>query len=310
MSSLNDQEQDGSVTVFAADKPDLATSRRNFLAGMRTAATIGALAGIGVAMSSKSALATLADELADCNQYPIGGGRIACKVFVCKKNGYPGDCFLHTLCFLSGTNILTPGGEVRIDDLRIGDFVSTVTGESQPIKWIGRMRRKNEHGWLSDALPVRIVRSAFADGTPHRDLYISQSHAVYLGGMLISAVSLVNGSTIALVRPESDVLDYFQIELESHNALFAEGAPCESFLVAPGRHEAFDNYQEYVDLFGPVTNTFMLPFAPVASYNGRKGELKSRLRSMISPVMDIRQPVDRIRDELEVRASRLQANAA
>src|SRR5262249_33777905 len=41
-------------------------------------------------------------------------------------------------CFLRGTAIKTPDGEVRIEDLKIGDLVETVRGKAMTVKWIGR----------------------------------------------------------------------------------------------------------------------------------------------------------------------------
>ena len=40
---------------------------------------------------------------------------------------------------------------------------------------------------------------------------------------------------------------------------------------------------------------------PAVSYGGERGELKSRLRSAISPWLDRREPIDVIRDRLEER---------
>ena len=41
-------------------------------------------------------------------------------------------------CFTSGTAILTPGGDVLIDELCVGDLVVTADNGPQPIRWIGK----------------------------------------------------------------------------------------------------------------------------------------------------------------------------
>ena len=305
MSNDNDVEKNA-LAAFAADKPSLTTSRRHFLAGMRTLATAGVLAGAGIAAGLKTAEAQTQDQL--CDRFPSlprCSGQLPDRI--CRRFPSLPRC----ICFVSNTLILTPQGEVKIDDLRIGDLVTTVTGETKPIKWIAKLRFEKQHAktWRHDVRPVRIAKDALGEGMPRRDLYLSQSHMVYLGGMLISAASLLNGKTIAVVHPEGELLEYFHLELDSHRVVLAEGAPCESLLVGAHSRERFDNYQDYLDRYGPVSNRLMLPFAPVASLNGRKGELKSRLRSMIAPVVDVRRPVDIVRDHLEVRAIRLKAAA-
>jgi hypothetical protein len=52
-------------------------------------------------------------------------------------HGDPLDPF--ACCYLRGTRVLTPDGERKIEDLKIGDAVVTRSGATQ-VKWIGRRR--------------------------------------------------------------------------------------------------------------------------------------------------------------------------
>src|SRR5262245_61629365 len=107
------------------------------------------------------------------------------------------------VCYVQRTCIRTPEGERRIEDLKIGDLVVTFSGESKPIKWIGRQQfKKSSELWPTDFEPVRINRFALDERTPHRDLYLSPNHAIYIDGVLIPAKYLINGLNITQCAPE------------------------------------------------------------------------------------------------------------
>ncbi|MEK1929741.1 MAG: Hint domain-containing protein [Pararhizobium sp.] len=56
---------------------------------------------------------------------------------------------------------MTPTGEVRIEDLQIGDHVETVRGEAMAVKWIGRhLYKRSGPSWNDSVLPIRIWRHA------------------------------------------------------------------------------------------------------------------------------------------------------
>ena len=110
-------------------------------------------------------------------------------------------------CFLRGTQVWTPCGESRVEDLRVNDLVVTSSGEAKPIQWVWRRRFERQFGqkWGEQIAPIRVARSALGPNTPHRDLYLSRYHCLYLDGVLIPAVDLINNSSIARVddrRPE------------------------------------------------------------------------------------------------------------
>ncbi|MGB8899976.1 MAG: Hint domain-containing protein [Methylocella sp.] len=83
--------------------------------------------------------------------------------------------------------------------------------------------------WVKKMLPVRVARSALGLDVPCADLYVTKEHALLIDGVLVTAGSLINGTTITVYDPrELDELEFFHIKLELHNAIYAEGTPCET----------------------------------------------------------------------------------
>ena len=95
----------------------------------------------------------------------------------------------------------------------------------------------------------------------------------------MQAGDLVNGTSITFeTSDDRDTLDFFNIELERNDILDAQGAFCES-------------------LYRPASERC----APLLGFDGGRSQLRSRLRSVASLVVDRRQPIDIIRDKLEER---------
>jgi len=212
-------------------------------------------------------------------------------------------------CFLKGTRIRTAEGERKVENLAIGDLLPTVFGGVRPIQWLGYYPYKKSdpsRPWVKDALPVRIARSALASNVPDADLYVTKWHALFIDGALVPVENLINDTTITLYEArEYEELEYFHIKLESHDVIYAEGAPCETLLHVD---EGAVNFAEYFRRYGAPEKEEV---SCVPRYNsGRRWELKSRFRSAVSPWLDFRQKIDVIRDRVEERGIALSRQSA
>ncbi|HEX4261609.1 MAG TPA: Hint domain-containing protein [Acetobacteraceae bacterium] len=140
-----------------------------------------------------------------------------------------GGTRIDLLCFLRGTRIATPAGEVPVEALRAGDLVLTLPDRAPlPVRWIGLGRHLVSGASGAAAAPVVVRAGALEPGVPIRDLRVSRGHALFLDDVLIPVENLVNGSSIAFDdRPQ--VVELFHVELDHHAVLLADGAPAESF---------------------------------------------------------------------------------
>ncbi len=139
-------------------------------------------------------------------------------------------------CFCTGTHIRTPEGDVPVEALAAGQSVLTSAGEAKPIRWIGhRSINIARHPEPEMVRPIRIAAGALADGLPARDLLVSPDHAMLVDGVLIPARLLVNHRSIT-EEIRAAATTYFHVELDSHDIIFAEGVPTESYLDTGNRN--------------------------------------------------------------------------
>ena len=206
-------------------------------------------------------------------------------------------------CFLRGTRILTPKGEVKVEDLTVGDLVTTIDGTAKAIKWIGSWSLTNTavERWPGELLPVKVSRSALAQLIPHTDLFLSPFHSVYMDGLLIPVRNLVNGRSIVHCSAvDFHTIEYFHVVLMGHDVIFSEGAPTET-LLADATYDDFHTLPDRRCADAPRNVHQLKPFAPTMPAN-RSAVIRSRLRSAMSPWIDRRQPGDVIWERLAERA--------
>lgn len=187
------------------------------------------------------------------------------------------------VCFARGTCILTAEGYRPVETLATGELVSARFAGLCPIQDVTSFtltRTGPNASWAGASRPVRVRAGALGDNSPAQDLVLTASHSVFTDGVLVPVVNLVNGTSIVFeAADDQETIDFFHIALARHDVLDAQGAPCESW-----RDAAVEE-----------------PCAPMLSFYGGRDELRSRLRSAASIIVDRRMPLDIIRDNLEER---------
>ena len=153
---------------------------------------------------------------------------------------YNGVFGLPIPCYVKGTLILTFRDYVPIEDLVEGDMIVSHgsihafrcrTGfRFRPIVWKGHF---TAHGLDDGSRPICIKKDAFGRNKPFCDLYVSPGHRILVGGRMLTAHELLNGSTV--VPHECDEVTYYHIELDRHAVIIANGIAAESYVDVDNR---------------------------------------------------------------------------
>jgi len=212
-------------------------------------------------------------------------------------------------CLLKGTKISTPLGYCPVQELQIGDRVHTLSGH-KAVKWIGynKFTKEKDRAWQDSVMPIRVARFAIDDHSPHSDLYLSPLHCIFLNEVLIPVKYLINGTSVAQGAPsDMSAIEYYHIELDTHEVLYAEGALVESFFDGDSEREHFSNFVQYERLYGVERRPRMTPFAPILAYRNRRQKVEGMARSLMSNIVDLRDQIQIARDQIAMRAEAMLA---
>ncbi|MEM1238022.1 MAG: Hint domain-containing protein [Pseudomonadota bacterium] len=169
------------------------------------------------------------------------------------------------ICFTEGTGILTPNGEVPVEELVAGDTVVTKDSGAMTVRWIGQ-RRFVGLGPVHDSVqPVAIRANAFGPDVPERDTMLSGNHSVladhwktslYFADdeVLVRAKALLNGDFA--FTASLPTVTYFHVLLDQHSLVRANGMWCESLFLGSECMEMLTPYNRTVvfDLFPGVSS--------------------------------------------------------
>lgn len=134
-------------------------------------------------------------------------------------------------CFVEGTYILTPTGEVPVETLRTGDLVETLDHGPQVIRWIGSTTRDAQGVFA----PILFRTGVLGN---HRPLRVSPQHRMLVTGwqaellfgeeqVLVPAKAFLSDGSATYQR--GGQVTYFHLVFDRHEIVFSDGAPSESY---------------------------------------------------------------------------------
>ena len=148
-------------------------------------------------------------------------------------------------CFLSGTRILTPLGQRRVETLEDYDDVLTSDGRSVRVKIHKTCISKTD----SDTAPFLIPRNAFSHNVPDEDLHISGLHAVQDSNAMWQfpmGLAIQNTCNVTQHLPGRSVT-YYHLECPNYytDNIVANNVVTESFRNRQGKIGITYEYCEY-----------------------------------------------------------------
>ncbi len=146
-------------------------------------------------------------------------------------------------CFVAGTRIATPGGDVPVERLRAGDLVTTLDRGPQPLRWTGAADRTAQGRDAPVAISAGALGSHEAQelSPNHRVLLRSAASEMLFGAaeILVKAKDLENGTTIRR-REDGAPVSYVHLLFDQHEIVVANGLPSESYHPGTETLDSFD----------------------------------------------------------------------
>jgi len=142
-------------------------------------------------------------------------------------------------CFTPGTKIATPKGEIRVEELQVGDRVITRDNGIQTIRWVGaREMTGAEFEMAAHLKPVLIRKGALDNALPERDMMVSPNHRVLVANektalyfeereVLVAAKHLTGMDGIDVVEVSGTT--YIHVMFDRHEVILSDGTWTESF---------------------------------------------------------------------------------
>ncbi|MDG1430938.1 MAG: choice-of-anchor L domain-containing protein [Paracoccaceae bacterium] len=189
-----------------------------------------------------------------------------------------------TPCFVAGTLIRTPNGQVLVENLQAGDIVSTRDHGPRMLLWVGQTLRRA----IGKDAPIVFESGVLGQ---HSTVAFSPNHRVLVKSpyvemlfekdeMLVKASHLVNGATIRRSERLTKVT-YCHLLFDQHEIVFANELESESYHPGNETLGAFDTItrDEVLALFPQLSSASYGPTAR-ACLKAHEGRLLSKIGAL------------------------------
>jgi hypothetical protein len=139
------------------------------------------------------------------------------------------------VCFVAGSRIATPEGDIAVEDLRPGMLVTTLDHGAQPVRWVNR----TAHLKPNRNAPIILERGSLGPGTPVRKLRVSPQHRILLRSAIVKRMCgtsqvFAAAKHLLSVPGVTQALGFLPVQYHhfacaNHEVVFANGAPVETF---------------------------------------------------------------------------------
>jgi hypothetical protein len=152
-------------------------------------------------------------------------------------------------------------------------------------------------------MPIRVARFAIDECSPHpisicrRCIAFSLTRPSFQSNIWSMGLAPAQGAP-----SDTSIIEYYHIELETHEVISAEGALVESFLYRDSNREGFSNFVQYERLYGAEPPSEMTPFAPVLEYRTRREKIEGIAKLLISNIVNVRDPLQIAHNQIARRA--------
>ncbi|SLN44715.1 hypothetical protein PEL8287_02278 [Roseovarius litorisediminis] len=146
------------------------------------------------------------------------------------------------ICYAEGTDIQTPTGYRKVENLQPGDRVMTLDNGHQDILWT-RAADQPLDAAAPDGKPVLIKAGSLGPGRPARDLIVSPQHRILVGGqgqiddafareVFVPAKALTGLPGIRFMAGKRTIT-WVHFACARHEVVMANGCNSESLLLGP-----------------------------------------------------------------------------
>jgi len=186
-------------------------------------------------------------------------------------------------CFTRGTLIETITGPVSVENLAVDTLIKTANGY-EPLRACCSKSLDSIDLTNPKLRPIKIGKGALGENLPTRDLVVSRQHRMVVRSdicnrmfntneVLVSAHRLTRLKNVSVCDDVTEV-EYFHLIFDTHQVIYAEGAPTESFLLGPNALESLSSEAlAEVQLLFPemLEDDFKArPFLPIPEHKKQK----------------------------------------